>query len=413
MKRVLIISPGPFCKTDNDGQTLEDIFSGWDKNCIAQFYIQPLMADTQFCSRYFCISDKQVLCKLLGKKWYRNESPNFVKHKNNLKKIVKTPITLILRNILWEISPWDDGQLNKWIDSFAPEVLFFEIGDNTYMMKYVIRLKQKLKIPLIVHNTEGFYFFENCYMRTANHFSRLFYPIVHNNMKKWYRKVMENTDYALYSCEPLLEDFSKVYKIPSSVMYKSARISQAINCANNDPIKISYLGSLGLNRPLALINIADVISQIDPRISIDVYGKCDDNDRTRLLTHHNVNYKGFVSFEDVNLIIKTSDIILHTESESCSKDVLYGFSTKIPDSLGSGTCFYCHTPSNVAGSRYIKSVIPELVSSTNEELKEKITPLIKDPEYRKQMVKRCLELASRNHDKKVINKQFKQIINEL
>lgn len=419
MKRILLICPGPFSKTDNDGQTLEDIFQRWDRECLAQFYIQDIAPDFDYCNNYYRVSDRGVLKYLLGKSY--NPDPccnrNDVNRSTRIdrKQIRKTPVTMLIRELLWHLSRWEFNGFYDWVKSFAPDLLFFEIGDNSYMMKFVTKLQEKLNIPLLVHNTEGFYFFEeSCYKR-ATSFENWFYPIVHRRVLKSYAEVMRHSAYVLYSCDKLKQDFDAIFDVPSSVIYKSGNCTRRKKNRNfNGSLRISYVGNLGYSRPDAIIEVADVIKTIAPDYSVEVYGGCKTiADKKHLEEHPNIIYKGFVDFATAAQVVSDSDILLHVESALAGDDVKYGFSTKIPDSLASGNCFFMYAPDSVAGAAYLKQHVPEAVAFTREELKDKLELLIRDRELRQMVISKELKLAATNHNKVMIAKIFREIIDEI
>ena len=420
MKRILIISPGPFSLIDNDGQTLEDLFQSWSRDCLAQFYTQEMDPDFAFCQHYYRVSDRGVLNYLVRKEYnpkpiqlYNNKAP--IQNTIAKRRIQKSPLTLFLRNFLWRISPWARKGFYKWVDDFRPDLIFFEVGDNIYLMKLVIRLQKRLRIPLMVHNTEGFFFFKQSYMKKASAINnRLLYPLFHRRLVKNYRLLMSHTSYVIYLCDKLKVDYDKCFNIPSSVIYKSSNsiASQPANEPQKIPLVISYLGSLGLFRPKALIEVADVLMNLEVDCVLDVYGQCKSATEKELLEKHpRINYKGFVSFDVVQNVIKDSDILLHVESEKSGDDVMYGFSTKIPDSLASGKCFFMYAPSYVAGASYLSEHVPEAVAFTKDDLEGKLKRIIYDKALRYDIVERELLLANSNHNPEKISKQIKDLIN--
>lgn len=416
MKRILIISPGPFSKSDNDGQTLEDFFQGWNKDDLAQFYITDIPPDTDFCSRLLNVSDKKVVNTLLRKS--NTIQTNNKDLSNEIKKgggygCKKTPIVMLLRNILWSISSWETQEVKEWITSFKPDYLFFDIGDNAYLMHYVLKLKNKLKIPLLLHNTEGYYFFKQSYLKDASWFSNLFYPMWHWSVRRAFVKVMKETDYVFYCCQKLFDDYSKEFSVQSSVVYKSCLSpAKEPRFHISDKVIISYAGNLGYNRVSALIEVADCLKEISDNLVIDIYGRCKNQKDLELLGNHEcINYHGFVSFEEVQKINEESDILIHVESVICAEEVRYGFTTKIPDCLGSGNVFFLFAPNHVACAEYIRDNIPEIVASSKDELLSKLKPIVASATFRRQLAQKCIDLCDKNHNKNIITERIISIIN--
>ena len=65
--RVLVFSNTCFSKSDSNGRTLGNLFSGWPKGRLAQFYIKSATPDFDVCDRYFLVTDGQALKAAFGK----------------------------------------------------------------------------------------------------------------------------------------------------------------------------------------------------------------------------------------------------------------------------------------------------------------------------------------------------------
>jgi len=247
----------------------------------------------------------------------------------------------------------------------------------------------------------------------SNFIESLFYPVIHKKIVNTYGKVMSVTDFVLYSCGQLKTDFDPLFPVPSDVIYKSGSNVKNGSVKKTVEVKrISYVGNLGYYRPFALVEVADVLRDLHSSIRIEVYGKCKTEEEKALLeSHPNIVYKGFVDINTVTQIVAESDILLHVESVKTGTDVKYGFTTKIPDSLSSGNCFFMYAPSYVAGASYLKENVPEAVACNKEELRSKLGRLLCDNDLRYSIIERELNLANRNHNAQTISKKINNIIN--
>ena len=125
---------------------------------------------------------------------------------------------------------------------------------------------------------------------------------------------------------------------------------------DREEIKVSYLGNLGLNRHKTLIEIGQILNQIDKKIKLYVYGKAKDSSvEEELSSSSGINYMGFVSYEEVIQIIHSSDLLIHSEYSSCenNQDLKYAFSTKIADSVCSGTPLFVYANASLALSEFL------------------------------------------------------------
>ena len=127
------------------------------------------------------------------------------------------------------------------------------------------------------------------------------------------------------------------------------------------------------------------MQKISADYHLDVYGKIP-NDAVKAAFENckGISYKGFISYEQVLEVMSNSDLLVHVEnfSDFYRKDLQYAFSTKIADSLASGTCFLLYAPVEIAASQYLIRNNAAYVVSDENELKETLERLINDPESR-------------------------------
>jgi len=151
-----------------------------------------------------------------------------------------------------------------------------------------------------------------------------------------------------------------------------------------------------------LIEIANALQNINSDIKLDVYGKIpDENTKKCILDCQGINYKGFVSYDEVKNIMKKSDLLVHTENFSgfYREDLKFAFSTKIADSLASGTCFFVYAPEELAISEYLLSNGAACVVCDKAQLQEKLKNLLNDFSLCKDYVNIAQQIAEKNHNK--------------
>jgi len=419
-KKILVISNNCFSLENSNGRTLANMLYGWPKDCIAQFYIHNELPDFDICHNYFKVTDKEALFSLfIGPVNGKVKNPiyaNSIAHKNKSLKKFKSPFSLIIRNIIWNLRFWRGKDFNNWLDSFNPDIVLLQAGDCTFMLKLARDIAIERNIPLIIYNSEGHYFIKNNYL-TSGKLSKCLYPVFMKNYRKHLEETMAYASHIIYSCEQLKNDFDAVFNKPSSVIYTASKIkSEKYEHKDNKQLKISYLGNLTWGRHESLIEIANIIKELNPELSIDIYGQCSSSTIYEALVNSDaVNYRGFVPYDKVLDILYESDILLHVEnfSESYLEDVKYGFSTKIADSLMSGRCFFLYAPKSLACSQYMLKYNPDCFASNKEELKIKLSKLIFNKDARINCALKSLNIAKQNHSIEAVQSQFKKIINSI
>lgn len=416
-KRILVVSNNCFSLENSNGRTLANLLNGWPSDKLAQFYTHNEIPNYEGCNNYFRVTDKQALLSLFqggvsGKVEKANSiKPSVVKPKSYSK--YRNPLVLILRNIIWNLGFWKGRCFQDWIDEFNPELILVQAGDTAYRLKLATDIAKKRNIPLLVYNSEGYYFKELNYFTSARA-SRYFYPLFISLFRKQLEKTTAYASHTIYCCEPLKNDFDVEFGKPSTVIYTASIIMPTpLISVDNKQLKISYLGNLSLGRHESLIEVANTIYEIDPEIVVDIYGRCPSEEVYEAFNNCKaINYIGFISYQEVQSVISQSDILLHVEnfSEFYVEDIKYGFSTKISDSLMSGRCFFLYAPESLACSQYMLKGNPSGIATSKEELKIKMKALLLSEKKRNSCADKGLELANLNHSVEVVSKQFSDVV---
>ena len=226
--------------------------------------------------------------------------------------------------------------------------------------------------------------------------------------------MMSKAAYVAYLCPKLQKDYGKVFDTPSEILYAPSRIrvSDYLPKRSGKDMVISYLGSLTLGRHKSLMQIGEFLYGYNSSLRLRVYGRADDDVESELRSAKGIEYRGQIPYTKVVEEIGNSDILIHVESfDPFFKDmILYGFTTKIADSLMSGRCFFVYAPDYVACSEYIYSINPECVANNLQEMMIKLSALLDNPELRSACVENFKRYALLNHHPTVNYKKIKKII---
>lgn len=418
-KRLLVIGNNCFSQENSNGRTMSGFVKGWPIDHIAQFYTYNELPNSDVCNNYFRVTDKQALLSIFkGPVAGKIIFTKFIQKPPILKKSLakyRNPLVLLLRNFIWNIGFWKGKHFMNWVNEFNPEVIFAQAGDTAFRLKIATDLAKEKNIPLVVYNSEGYYFKRYNYMKDAR-LTKLFYPLFINNFRNQLRKTVEYAAHTFYSCESLKEDFDLEFNMPSSVIYTASDITPTINYEEKKNLKLSYIGNLGLNRHKSLIELANVIQRIDPTLTLDIYGKCPtDNILKAFKDCSAISYKGFINYNAVKDVIASSDILFHVENfeNFYIEDLKYGFSTKIADSLMSGKCFFIYAPESLACTKYMLSYIPDCVATNINDLSAKVKIIIENHNSRIHYSKKCLKIAEQNHTSYKVTNQFFNLVHSL
>lgn len=200
----------------------------------------------------------------------------------------------------------------------------------------------------------------------------------------------------------LASDYLNEFPHAAKVLYTCSNMDFDESDVNVTAPVFSYLGNLGLDRPLALVEISEVLQTINSSYKLDVYGKCTNEKDTQLLNSApGINYKGFVSYLDVKLVMNKSTILFHAETQDkqyqeCLK---YGFSTKIADSISSGHPFIMYVSPNIAGAEYIIKTGAGWFADNKAHLKQAIIEILNDKNKREQVKAIARSVKDTNHNR--------------
>ncbi|WP_426710494.1 glycosyltransferase family protein [Cetobacterium sp. SF1] len=400
MKKVLIISNNCFSNSGSNGRTLENLFYDWDKEKIAQFYINSEIPNSEVCNNYYQITDKDVLKKIFSKKLGRVLTNENLKEKliTKKKQNKKSALKMLIRNFLWNVKKVEKNSLNDWLEKFNPEIIFLMAGDSPFIYNIARKIAQQKKIPLIIYNTEDYIFKKNDYFIKKN---KLFYFIFKKILKNSFEKTIKYSNCSIYLNEKLQKTYHTYYNHKSYVVMNSGRNIKNYSTKVNKKLRISYFGNLGLGRIESLIQVGEIVKEIDKNLEITIYGKITEEQKEILLNNDNVlTYKGEISYAEVIKNMAETDILLHIEnfSDYYREELKHAFSTKIPDCLYSHRCFLLYAPREIAVTEYLLNNKAAWVADDKNKLREILQKIIKNKDMRKKYVEAGLSLAIKNHN---------------
>ena len=146
---VLVISNNCFSESDSNGRTLGNLFTGFPKESLSQFYIQSSEPDFNICDRYFRCTDTMALKSLLGKKFNGVVMPNNT-HKSaqtvkTARKRKRNALSMLARDFIWRLGSFKNEYFKKWISENAPDIVVLQAGDCPFMFDLAVSISKKYK----------------------------------------------------------------------------------------------------------------------------------------------------------------------------------------------------------------------------------------------------------------------------
>ena len=414
--RVLIISNNCLSKSDSNGRTLGNFVSLWPRDSIAQFCIHDQDKDCDVCANFYAISDMQaVKAFLLGKKidgrrTFSEEETIKKTSTGGQRTVSKTPVSMLLRDAAWASMRWKNEMFNAWVNDFKPEVVILQAGDLPAFYDIAVRIAQARKIPLVIYNSEEYYFKDYCYFGEDASFEWL-YPVFHNKLKKSVRNALNYAVGSIYISDYLKELYDNEFCKRSITLMTSATEDVGSGTAADEgkPQAIIYGGNLGIGRHKALIDIGNALQKIDSELKIDVYGKCDNPKIVRELNNcSGINYMGMLPYGELQKKTKAARLLVHVESMKTYyvRDIKYGFSTKIADSLASGVPFFVYASSELTSVQYLSENKCAIIATDEKQLVDKLKCALFDERIRNRCVTNARQIAATNHNEEKNKKKF-------
>ncbi len=396
--RVLVISNTCFSSTESNGKTLAKYFLNcFEKGELAQFFVHG-SPDYTVCDRYYKVTDGDALKSFLKQKEFGDcvtdvEAASTGQVNQAVKS--KTPFKFLAREIVWKYGKWNGKRLEKWISDFAPTHIFLFLAGNAFLIDFARRLSKKLNIPIIAYTTEDYYFKRYNYI--TKKFS-LTYQLLSGKVRKAYKKCENYIQLCILNSPMLCETFEKEFSFPCKYLFAKSDIDHIPNFKVPDEgYIVSYLGNLGLNRHKALMEIADELNKLKPGTKLQVYGNLPETAKEELLSNSNISYNGVVSFDRVVEVIHNSNLIIHAEYDDAYNqiDLKYAFSTKIADSVCSGTPFLMYANSQLAGTDFLIRNECAFVAEDRKKLPEVLYHAVSDEKERSKIVENAAAVRDR------------------
>lgn len=407
-KRVLVVSNNCFSPSNSNGRTLGNLFYGWPKENLAQFCVIAQDPAWDVCTNYYCLEDRTVLSafkhcrKAVGRRLSapvgKSKDENQVDTKRrNIGR--KTLLKMMLREMVWAHNRWKSRDFERWVDAFNPNVVVLQFGDSSFMIDIALYIAQSRQIPLVVYNTEGYYFFDKFWYSSSCSDS-LFFPFYKRSFHHRVKRLMNYACHSVYLNDELKDDYDYAFEKPSSVIYNSSSMqvgTPPVFTEGKIPV-ISYLGGLGHDRDLAITDVGKVLHEIDKRLYISVYGPADDSIKERLNAAIGVKYCGVVSYAKVQEVINNSDVLFHVEpTTGYNSQLRYAFSGKIADSVTSGKCFVLYAPKELACSKYIIDNRCGWFAEEKDDLRDVMLRVFNNEKERIEILNTAKVIAQRNH----------------
>lgn len=405
--KVLVVSRVAWNSATNFGNTYSTLFGDMENTEIAHIYFGGGTPDTPIASRFFRVSETDIVRRLLRKcrtcgKTVECE-PQAAPQKNDsvqsFGKKHRLTAFFAARDLLFQTGVWKTEDLKAFVTEFAPDVIFAPLYGHIYMHpidRYIAKLSGA---PLVSFVSDDIYSLKQY------RFSP-FYWLYRFALRRQIRKTVAAGEKLFVISELQKAEYEKAFHKPCTVLYKGADFSQhPPQTAANHPLKICFTGNLSSGRWKTVAEIAKAIQAINQngiKMMMEIYSVTPLTDamRAAIEVPDCSVFKGAVSGQEALRLQGEADILLHCEGfEKREKyEVRLSFSTKIVDYFSKAKCIFAVGDCSVASMDYLIRNDAAVTACSTAEILEKLSMLAENPALIDEYAEKAWQCGARNHD---------------
>ena len=409
--RLLIVGTTPY-STKDQSRSFDAFFHYWEKENIAQIFCKPQSPVKGHCGTLFQITDYRMLQRWKGKKVTTGKIYNYDDLPDSNESILRTdetqyaigaykfgmrhsPLTRLLRGLLWRKKFWCTDALNKWLDIFKPECVFLSFSDDYFIPEIALYVAERYNIPIVNSILDDYYFNMEKSLNPLYWWYKLTY-------KKLIRKVLRHKGSAIYISDKIRDKYNGDLGLDGETVYLTSTIKRKLFAPINEenPL-ITYFGNIGMGRNYSLNDIGEALGQINPHYRIEVYSGSKDPQQYEIFNSNpNVFYGGSIPYESVQEKMQNSDVTVIVEGFE-EKDInlsRYSLSTKAADALASGATILTYGSQECGIVEYMQSTMASFVCTDKTQLVETIKKMLGNRDLQMQYYDQAIVMTEQHQN---------------
>lgn len=407
----MIVGTVPY-NTKSTSRAFDAYFHYWEKENLAQIFSNTKKPCKGHCKTLFQITDYRVLQCWLRKKidtgvifhyddldteWKDSDLELGDSKVEAAYKLGRkhTPLTHLLRGVLWKKHFWCTEKLNKWLDAFKPKCVFLAFSDDYFIPQIAMYVAKRYNVPIVSCIGDDYYF----------NVEKTLSPVYHlykSTYKKLIDKILTWPGSAIYISDKIRDKYNSEFELGGETVYLTSTVRRkqfsAINC--ECPV-ITYFGNIRMGRNNSLNDIGYALGKINPQYMLEVYSNEKDEQIYQVFKDNpNVKYMGSVPYTQVQKRMSQSDITVIVEGFE-EKDInlsRYSLSTKAADALASGSSILTYGSMESGIIEYMQTTGASMVCTERNRLIECIKILMADQKLQKQYYEQAIVMTKKNHN---------------
>ena len=320
----------------------------------------------------------------------------------------------LAREFIWLFGKWKTKELNKFLDEFDADVLFFPIYSTVYMNRLQNYIRKHTNKPTVLYVSDDNYSYKSISKTPISLFSRFWMRIHEKKLFKTASKIMVISP-------KQKEEYDKLFNTDSVIMTKGIDFSK--NSFEEkipaSPIKMVYTGKLIIGRWLSLAKIAEALSDVNKektKIELDIYTTdILTPEQEKALNRNGCAVKGALKLDEVQKVQKEADILVFVESleRKFRYTARLSFSTKITDYLQKGKCIFAIGDRDIAPIDYFNRYDSAITASSYDEIAVQLEKLVSNPRLVAEYGKKAYECGMERHEKTKMDKLLRETITQV
>lgn len=420
LPKVLVVAINAW-REDAATHTLMNIFSCWDPEKLAVVYTRADLPNTKVASRYFQISENDVL-KSVIKPWEKagrevvntpvvNDSGVKEEHERYEKARKKHSYFMTLcREMVWNLGHWKSKELKAFVQEFNPDIIFCPVYPTVYMGKIQRYIKKLTGKPIVCYLADDNYSYDAC---------KGLLSYIHRFMLR------KQVKYLSTNCKEMFvivgkekEETDRLFGTDSVILTKGLDFSKIEDETHilNKPLKFLYTGKLIIGRDKTLALVADLLNKVNGeeiKATLEIYSPDTVDEETMARLNNGCSkHCGFITRDKVAEVQRGADVVIFAEAleGKNSNAARLSFSTKITDYLSNSKCILAIGKENIAPIDYFIRNDSALVATNAEQLEEKLRYILDNPQIIQEYGNKAFDCAKRNHNKEEIDRRFIETI---
>ena len=415
--RILVITRNAWDDTNSIGNTISNFFRDIPDAEFANIYFRSSMPNNRLCDRYYRVTEKDVLRNWfspskIGRSFTYEAEPRgqasgssgekriiSLIHKYNLRSVVR------LSDYLWDSRRWINRNLDAFVESFAPDLVFSFVKAEPQYYQTIRYLRKKYRIPLLTWIADDEYtgFQKN---RQTEQIERL-------------RTILKESAAVKGCSQEICDYYNSLFSCEATPLYKGCDLSTPVKERVNDPIRIVYAGNLLFGRLGILRTVSEELENYTKaggkNVSFEIYSNTPltDSEIAEVFGRNACTaFRGAERYEVIRQRLSEADVVLFAESfdEAEILKTRYSFSTKIIDYLQSGSVILAVGPECLASIRYLRRIPGTFVIDRTEEIRTMLPTLLNDAEHFSRRAADTRAFARRHHDAKSLSAELHQLL---